>query len=136
MASVSKDPRVKGTGYRVSYRRPDGSKTSKGGFKLKRDAQAFADSVEVSKRQGAYIAERDALITVGALGRDWIAAHAAAVKPSTAHSDESDPRRTEMGRAQGRLDPPHRSCRVGRVAQLDEIADDCETVPRRACRDP
>ncbi|MEE6387202.1 tyrosine-type recombinase/integrase [Microbacterium paraoxydans] len=89
MASVSKDPRVKGTGYRVSYRRPDGSKTSKGGFKLKRDAQAFADSVEVSKRHGAYIAESDALVTIGALGRDWLAAHTAAVKPSTAHSDES-----------------------------------------------
>lgn len=89
MASVSRDPRLKGTGYRVSYRRPDGSKTSKGGFRLKRDAQAFADSVEVSKRQGAYIAESEALVTVGTLGRDWLTSHTAAVKPSTAHSDES-----------------------------------------------
>ncbi|MFE7194976.1 tyrosine-type recombinase/integrase [Microbacterium oxydans] len=89
MASVSRDPRVKGVAYRVSYRRPDGTKTSKGGFRLKRDAEAYAATVEVSKLQGTYIATSDAQATVGTLGREWLEAHRAAVKPSTHHSDES-----------------------------------------------
>ena len=89
MASVDRDPRVKSTAWRVNYRRPDGKKTSKAGFKRKRDAEAFAATVEVSKLQGGYVAPSDAQATIGTLGADWLTAHKTVVKPSTYHSDES-----------------------------------------------
>lgn len=89
MASVERDPRTKNNTWRVQYRKPDGKLTSKAGFRTKRDAQAFAETTEVSKRQGSYIAPQDAQVTLGELGTDWLVTHQSAVKPSTFHSDES-----------------------------------------------
>lgn len=78
-----------GTRFEARYRKPDGKPARKGGFKLKRDARAYLDTIEVSKLQGAYIAPSDSLTTVGTLGREWLPVHCASVKPSTFHSDES-----------------------------------------------
>ncbi|MBH0053183.1 tyrosine-type recombinase/integrase [Salinibacterium sp. SWN139] len=88
-AKVYLDTRTKKKSYRVAYKRPDGTNTTKGGFNLKREAEAFAATVDVSKLQGSYIAPSDSKATVGVLGKGWLAAHKAAVKPSTLHSDES-----------------------------------------------
>lgn len=78
-----------GKRWEARYRRPDGRTARKGGFKRKRDAEAYIASVEVSKLQGNYIAPSDAQATVAALGSSWLGAHKTAVKPSTYHSDES-----------------------------------------------
>ncbi len=42
--------------YRVRYRKPDGSQTSKRGFTGKRAAESFVGTVEVKKQEGSYIA--------------------------------------------------------------------------------
>ena len=39
--------------YRVRYRTPDNRQTDKRGFKTKRDAQAWAEQLEVDKRRGS-----------------------------------------------------------------------------------
>lgn len=89
MASITRDTRTKSKLWRIQYRKPDGKTTTKGGFRTKREAEAFAATVEVSKLTGSYIAPSDARATVGTLGTEWLAAHKASVKPSTYHSDES-----------------------------------------------
>jgi integrase len=89
MGSVYSYETRAGKRFEARYRKPDGKPARKGGFKLKRDAQAYLDTTEVSKLQGAYIAPSDSLVTVGTMGEEWIAVHRATVKPSTFHSDES-----------------------------------------------
>ena len=59
MATISKYQNVSGaTLYRVRYRTPDRGQTDKRGFKTKRDAQAWAEQLEVDKRKGVYVAPR------------------------------------------------------------------------------
>jgi integrase len=89
MGSVYSYETQVGKRFEARYRKPDGKTARKAGFRLKRDAQAYLDTVEVSKLQGAYIAPSDGLSLVSVLGADWLAAHRTAVKPSTFHSDES-----------------------------------------------
>jgi integrase len=74
--------------YRVRYRTPEGRQTDKRGFETKRDAQAFAEDVEVSKRHNAYVAPSDRRRTIGELGTAWLARQGHA-KPSTLHAYES-----------------------------------------------
>ncbi|MFJ6002955.1 tyrosine-type recombinase/integrase [Arthrobacter sp. NPDC092385] len=89
MGSIHAYENKGGKWYRVLYKKPDNSQGQNRGFKLKRDAQAYLDAVEVSKRQGQYVAPSDGRTTVGTLGADWLAAHKQTVKPSTFHSDSS-----------------------------------------------
>jgi len=89
MGSVYSYETKAGKRFEGRYRRPDGKTARKAGFKLKRDAQAYVDTIEVSKLQGAYIAPSDSLSIVSVLGKDWLDAHRTGVKPSTFHSDES-----------------------------------------------
>jgi Arm DNA-binding domain len=53
--------------YAVRYRKPDNKQTWKRGFSTKRDANAFAASVEVSKLRGEYVAPSLGKATVGEL---------------------------------------------------------------------
>ena len=69
--------------YRVRYRKPDGRTTDKGGFATKREAQAFAATVEVSKLRGEYVAPSDSRITIAELGPGWLARRRGHLKPST-----------------------------------------------------
>lgn len=89
MGSVYSYETKSGKRFEARYRKPDGKTARKGGFKLKRDAQAYVDTIEVSKLHGAYIAPSDSLSTVSVLGKEWLEAHRNSVKPSTFHSDES-----------------------------------------------
>jgi integrase len=77
------------TRWKAVYRRPDNTQTSKSGFRRKRDALEFLATVTVSKASGTYVSPHDAKALVSALGADWLVGHAASVKPSTLHSDES-----------------------------------------------
>src|SRR3954470_17044964 len=66
---------------RVRYRMPSGKSTDKSGFTTKRDAQAFAATVEVSKLRGEYVAPAAGKVTVGDLGEGWLERQAH-LKPS------------------------------------------------------
>ena len=83
MATISKYQTASGaTLYRVRYRTPDNRQTDKRGFTTKRDAQAFANTVEVSKLRGEYVAPADARVTVGELGPAWLDRQRGHLKPS------------------------------------------------------
>jgi integrase len=58
--------------YRVRYRTPGRGQTDKRGFKTKRDAQAFAEPIEVDKRRGMYVATSDGRVKFGVLARAWL----------------------------------------------------------------
>ncbi len=72
-----------GRRYRVRYRTPDRKQTSKRGFKTKREAELFLASVDVSIARGDFIDPASARVTVGDLGRDWLAVKEATLKPSS-----------------------------------------------------
>ncbi|WP_231509212.1 site-specific integrase [Nocardia sp. NRRL WC-3656] len=61
------------TRYRVRYRKPDGKQTDKRGFRRKRDAEQFANTVEVDKLTGSYVAPSLGKLSVGELGTAWLA---------------------------------------------------------------
>lgn len=83
MATISKYQTSSGvTLYRVRYRTPDRSQTDKRGFRTKRDAQAWADQLEVDKRKGAYVAPAAGRVKLGEYAREWLASKHA-LKPST-----------------------------------------------------
>lgn len=75
--------------YAVRYRKPDNKQTMKRGFTTKRDAQMFANKVEVTKMTGEYIAPSQGRVTVGALGPAWLARQQGHMKPSGFRSYES-----------------------------------------------
>lgn len=90
MATVSRYETASGaTRYRVRYRTPDHRQTDKRGFVTKRDAEAFAATVEVSKLKGEYVAPALGKINVGELGPDWLKRQQGVMKPSAYHSIES-----------------------------------------------
>jgi integrase len=60
------------TRYMVRYRTPQHTQTKKRGFTTKRDAEAFAATVEVEKLTGSYVAPALGQITVGELGKQWL----------------------------------------------------------------
>lgn len=83
MATISKyETKGGATLYRVRYRTPGRGQTDKRGFKTKRDAQAFAEHLEVDKRRGAYVAPADGRVRFGELAREWLDAKHN-LKPST-----------------------------------------------------
>ena len=57
--------------YRVRYRTPDRRQTDKRGFRTKRDAKAFAATVEHSKLTGAYISPSAGRVTVAQVAVRW-----------------------------------------------------------------
>src|ERR1700733_6576972 len=58
--------------YMVRYRTPQRTQTKRRGFTTKRDAQEFANTVEVEKMTGAYVAPSLGLITVGEMAPAWL----------------------------------------------------------------
>ncbi len=82
MATIEKYSTKAGLRYRVRYRMPDHRQTDKRGFKTKRDAEAFANTVEVEKMSGTYVAPKLGLITVGELAPEWLARKESDLKPS------------------------------------------------------
>lgn len=89
MATVKAYDTAKGRRYRVRYRTPEGRQTDKRGFLTKKAAEAFANSVEVDKLQGTYVAPAAGRITVGELGPDWLRRQKAHMKPSGHRSYDS-----------------------------------------------
>ena len=56
MATIESYETASGRRYQVRYRTPQRSQTKKRGFKTKRDALEFANTVEVEKMTGSYVA--------------------------------------------------------------------------------
>jgi integrase len=77
-----------GRRYRVRYRKPDHSQTDKRGFRTKREAELFLATVESRKAAGTYLDPSTARITVGELGREWLA-NQTHLKPSSVAAVES-----------------------------------------------
>lgn len=90
MATISRYETSSGaTLYRVRYRTPDHRQTDKRGFKTKRDAEAFANTVEVKKLTGEFIPETAGRIAVAELAPDWLARKEQATAPSNYRMIES-----------------------------------------------
>ena len=70
------------TRYCVRYRTPDRRQTRKRGFTTKRDAEAWANQLEVDKRRGAYVAPAAGRVTLGEYAREWLGSKHK-LKPST-----------------------------------------------------
>lgn len=73
MATISKYATDAGQRYRVRYRKPDGKQTDKRGFRTKKEAEAFANTVEVSKLRGEFVTEAAGRVPVETLWPRWIA---------------------------------------------------------------
>lgn len=73
MATIEACETKAGKRYRVRYRTPDRRQTDKRGFKTKRDAEAFAATVEVEKLTGSYVSPSAGRITFGEVAEQWIA---------------------------------------------------------------
>ncbi len=83
MATIEKYETISGTTrYRVRYRTPDRRQTTKRGFSTKRDAQAWAEQLEVDKRRGAYVAPAAGRVKLGEYAQDWLDSKHK-LKPST-----------------------------------------------------
>lgn len=72
MATIEAYQTAGGKRYQVRYRTPARTQTKKRGFKTKRDAQEFANTVEVDKLTGSYVAPSLGAITVGELAPTWL----------------------------------------------------------------
>lgn len=83
MATIERYQNTSGTTlYRVRYRTPDNRSTQKRGFATKRDAERWANRVEVAKMTGAYVSPTVGRTTVGELGPAWLARQKGHMKPS------------------------------------------------------
>lgn len=89
MATIKPYETASGKRYRVRYRTPDHRQTDKRGFKTKKEAEAFAVTVEVSKLQGEYVAPSAGRVTVRELGTKRLAHRKSTLKPSTWRAEES-----------------------------------------------
>jgi integrase len=89
MATIEKYQTSSGaTLYAVRHGKPDNKQTWKRGFTTKRDAAAFANTVEVSKLTGSYVAPSLGKVTVGALGPAWLERQRGHMKASSLRAYE------------------------------------------------
>jgi integrase len=90
VATIEKYQTKSGTTlYRVRYRTPDKRSTQKRGFTTKRDAERYANKVEVAKVTGEYVAPSLGKTTVGELGPAWLERQRGHMKPSGFRTVES-----------------------------------------------
>jgi integrase len=90
MATISRYQTARGaTLYRVRYRTPGRGETQKRGFKTKREAERWANKVEVDKMTGEYVQPSLGRITVGELAPDWLARKKQSTAPSHCRMLES-----------------------------------------------
>lgn len=90
MATISKYETAQGVRYRVRYRKPNGRQTDKRGFVRKKDAEAFAASVEVSKLKGEYVETAAGRALIDDLGQRRIDHRKGILKPSTWRVEENE----------------------------------------------
>lgn len=89
MATIKPYETAQGKRYRVRFRTPEGRQTDKRGFRTKKEAEAFANTVEVKKLTGSYVSHSAGRVTVGDLGPDWVERQKAHMKASGHRSYDS-----------------------------------------------
>lgn len=90
MATISRYTTKNGAAlFRVRYRKPDGKQTDKRGFTTKRDAERWANRIEVLKMDGGYVAPSLGKAALGDLGPAWLDRQRGHMKPSGMRSYES-----------------------------------------------
>ncbi|WP_454194330.1 tyrosine-type recombinase/integrase [Nocardia sp. Marseille-Q1738] len=89
MATIEPYETKSGKRYMVRYRKPDGKPTKKRGFRRKLDAERFADTVEVSKMTGDYVAPGLGRVTIAELAPKWLAHKESSVAKSNYRPLES-----------------------------------------------
>jgi integrase len=90
MATIEKYQTASGkTLFAVRYRQPNNRQTMKRGFTTKRDANQFAEQVEVDKRTGAYVAPSKGRVMVAELADGWLARKKRHTAPSHYRTLES-----------------------------------------------
>ncbi len=82
MATIESYETASGKRYMVRFRTPDRTQSKKRGFRTKREAEAFAATVEVEKMRGEYVPPSLGRITVDELAPDWLERKRADVAPS------------------------------------------------------
>ena len=83
MATIEKYATKSGQRCRVRYRTPDRRQTDKRGFRTKRDAEAFAATVEVEKLTGTFVPYRAGRTTLGEAAEQWKTLAKASKSPSS-----------------------------------------------------
>ena len=69
--------------YQVRYRDADGRQRTKGGFRRRRDAEAFATDVDARRNSGTLIAHSDGAVRFGDVATAWLASLEGRRKPRT-----------------------------------------------------
>ncbi len=82
-ASSANEPRGRPVRYEVRYRDSDGVQRTKGGFRRKRDAEAFATNLESSRHQGALIPHSHGSIRFDEVAAAWFASIEGRRRPKT-----------------------------------------------------
>ncbi|TFB95594.1 site-specific integrase [Cryobacterium sp. MDB1-18-2] len=82
VGSVTSYTTASGKKYRVQYRKPDHSSTTRRGFSTKKEATLFLASVEVSKSRGSYVDPTRSRVTVAEWMDRWLATRSD-LRPST-----------------------------------------------------
>lgn len=90
MATISKYTTKHGPRYRVRYTKPDGTHTDRRGFKLKRDAEDYAATLEVEKLTGTWIDPTAGKTTITTIAKQRLTARKATLKPSTWQVEHDD----------------------------------------------
>src|SRR6478672_1920674 len=72
MATIKRYQTAAGELWEVRYRQPNGNTSRKRGFTTKRDAAAWASTVEVRKLDGEYVAPSLGRVTVAELAPAWL----------------------------------------------------------------
>lgn len=82
MGTIQAYESAAGRRYRVRYRKPDRTQTSKRGFRTKRDAEQYLATVEVAKVRGEWLDPSRSRVTVEAMAGEWLSAQIH-LKPTT-----------------------------------------------------
>jgi integrase len=82
MATVEKYTAAGQVRWAVRYRKPSHGTTRRRGFRTKREAERWANSIEVDKMTGCYVAPSLGRITVAELSGDWLERKKQATAPS------------------------------------------------------
>jgi integrase len=88
VATIQSYETAAGKRYRVRYRKPDHTQTSKRGFRTKREAEVFLAGVETKKADGTYIDPSSARAVIRELGVAWLGGQTH-LKPSSTAVVES-----------------------------------------------
>lgn len=88
--SIRKYTTKNGVRFEVRYRKPDGTSTSKRGFKRKMDADTWAAAnITTAQATGSFIDPQAGNITIGELWEPWIAKKRVSTKPTYVATLES-----------------------------------------------